>query len=422
MIVRRFLIDISLLRRNPAFRNLLVARSISLMSLGMLAVSVPVQVYGLTGSSFQVGVVAALDGIGMFVGLLLGGVLSDRYDRRRLILFARGVCGIGFVGLALNSLMDAPSLFAIYVLAMWDGFFGALGVSALMAAMPFIVGRENLMQAGALGMLVTRFATIVSPAVGGMVIAAGGLGWNYGLAAVGTLVTVLTLLSLPAMVPERHAIRHPLTMMAEAFGFLFRHRRLLLVFAIGTLLTLSTSIRILFPAIVTQTLGGGALEIGLMYSAVPLGATLGAVLSGWVRELRQRELVMSGLCAGALACVILLGASGHIVVALAALVIYGYTNAIASLLQYTIIQDHTPDHFLGRINSLWAAQDVAGDSLGAVGVGVLVAALPKTGVIVLGTFALAVGGLLTLAINGLPREGSTGEELAGAGQPAAGEG
>ncbi|WP_203192601.1 enterobactin transporter EntS [Xanthobacter dioxanivorans] len=420
--MRRFLIDISLLRRNPAFRNLLVARSISLMSLGMLAVSVPVQVYGLTGSSFQVGVVAALDGIGMFVGLLLGGVLSDRYDRRRLILFARGVCGIGFVGLALNSLMDAPSLFAIYVLAMWDGFFGALGVSALMAAMPFIVGRENLMQAGALGMLVTRFATIVSPAVGGMVIAAGGLGWNYGLAAVGTLVTVLTLLSLPAMVPERHAIRHPLTMMAEAFGFLFRHRRLLLVFAIGTLLTLSTSIRILFPAIVTQTLGGGALEIGLMYSAVPLGATLGAVLSGWVRELRQRELVMSGLCAGALACVILLGASGHIVVALAALVIYGYTNAIASLLQYTIIQDHTPDHFLGRINSLWAAQDVAGDSLGAVGVGVLVAALPKTGVIVLGTFALAVGGLLTLAINGLPREGSTGEELAGAGQPAAGEG
>lgn len=420
--MRRFLIDISLLRRNPAFRNLLVARSISLMSLGMLAVSVPVQVYGLTGSSFQVGVVAALDGIGMFVGLLLGGVLSDRYDRRRLILFARGVCGIGFVGLALNSLMDAPSLFAIYVLAMWDGFFGALGVSALMAAMPFIVGRENLMQAGALGMLVTRFATIVSPAVGGMVIAAGGLGWNYGLAAAGTLVTVLTLLSLPAMVPERHAIRHPLTMMAEAFGFLFRHRRLLLVFAIGTLLTLSTSIRILFPAIVTQTLGGGALEIGLMYSAVPLGATLGAVLSGWVRELRQRELVMSGLCAGALACVILLGASGHIVVALAALVIYGYTNAIASLLQYTIIQDHTPDHFLGRINSLWAAQDVAGDSLGAVGVGALVAALPKTGVIVLGTFALAVGGLLTLAINGLPREGSTGEELAGAGQPAAGEG
>ncbi|CUU43537.1 hypothetical protein BVIRIDIS_25600 [Blastochloris viridis] len=386
------------------------------MSLGMLVVSVPVQVYALTGSSFQVGVVAALDGIGMFLGLLLGGVLSDIYDRRRLILVARSVCGIGFVGLAVNSLMATPSLSVIYALAFWDGFFGALGVSALMAAMPFIVGRENLMQAGALGMLVTRFATIVSPAVGGLVIVASGPAWNYGIAAAGTLLTVLTLLSLPSMVPERRAIEHPLAMMSSAFSFLLRHKHLLVVFAMGTLLTLTTSIRILFPAIVTDTLGGGAFEIGLMYSAVPLGATLGAILSGWARGLRQPERAMSGLCAVAFACVVALGAAAHFPLILAALVIYGYANSIASLLQYTIIQDHTPDHLLGRINSLWAAQDVAGDSLGAVGIGALVQALPKTGIAVMGIAALAVGGLLAVAFNAKRRADVP------AGQPAAGEG
>lgn len=397
MTARRLFVDVSLLRRNVHFRNLLIARTISLMSLGLLTVSVPVQVYGMTGSSMQVGIVAALDGVGMFIGLLLGGVLSDLHDRRRLILFARSVCGLGFVGLAANSLLETPSLTAIYALAFWDGFFGALGVAALMAAMPFIAGRENLMQAGALGMLATRCATIISPVLGGAIIAGLGLGWNYALAALGTLATVLTLLSLPTMVPERPEVSHPLRMMAEAFGFLGRHRRLLAVFAIGTLLTLTTSIRILFPALATQAFGGGALEIGIMYSAVPVGATLGALLSGWARGLRQPELVMSGLCLAAFACVVALGLSGHIVPALLALVGYGYATSLANLLQYTIIQDHTPDAFLGRINSLWAAQDVAGDSLGAVGIGALAQALPVAGVAVLGLVALGLGGLLTAA-------------------------
>lgn len=414
--MRRFLVDPSLLRRNPAFRNLLIARGISLMSLGLLTVSVPVQVFTLTGSTVQVGLVAALDGIGMFAGLLIGGVLSDTYDRRDLILFARTTCGIGFLGLALNSVMEAPSLTILYALALWDGFFGALGVSALMAAMPFIVGRENVMQAGALGMLVTRFATIVSPAVGGAIIALDGVFWNYVGAAAGTLVTVLTLLSLPSMVPERQEAQHPLRMMASAFGFLFGQPHLLLVFAMGTLLTFTTSIRILFPAIVTDTLGGGAFEIGLMYSAVPLGATLGAVLSGWAHGLRRPELAMSALCALAFASVIALGAAGHIGLILAALVVYGYANSIASLLQYTFIQDHTPDHFRGRINSLWGAQDVAGDSIGAVGIGALVQALPRTGIMLMGLGALVIGGLLTL---GFGPQRRSAPDLAGGRQPAA---
>lgn len=414
--MRRFLVDPSLLRRNPAFRNLLIARGISLMSLGLLTVSVPVQVFTLTGSTVQVGLVAALDGIGMFVGLLIGGVLSDTWDRRKLILFARSTCGIGFLGLALNSAMDAPSLSVLYVLALWDGFFGALGLSALMAAMPFIVGRENIMQAGALGMLVTRFATIVSPAVGGAILAVHGPFWNYVGAAAGTLLTVLTLLSLPTMVPERGEAQHPLRMMASAFGFLFAQRRLLVVFGIGTLLTVTSSIRILFPAIVTDTLGGGGFEIGLMYSAVPLGATLGAMLSGWAHGLRRPEIAMSALCAVAFASVIALGAVGHIAPMLGALVAYGYANSVASLLQYTIIQDHTPDHFLGRINSLWAAQDVAGDSIGAVGIGALAQALPKTGLMVMGFGALVAGGLMMLGFNPQRRPAPA---LAGEGRPAA---
>ncbi|MGU3400781.1 enterobactin transporter EntS [Brucellaceae bacterium D45D] len=395
MNLSRLFVDTSLLKSNPAFRQVLIARTISLMGLGMLAVSVPVQVYALTGSSFQVGLVAALDGAGMFAGLLLGGVLSDLYDRRRLILFARSICGLGFVALAINSLLPQPTVTAILLLATWDGFFGALGVSALMASMPHIVGRENLMQASALGMMTARFATIVSPALGGVIIAAAGVTWNYALAAFGTLLTVLTLLRLPSMVPERHEVDHPLRMLGQAFSFVFSQRLILALFAAGTLMTLTSSIRILFPAFATGAYGGGAFETGLMYSSVPAGATVGAILSGWARTLEKPEAVMIGLTMLAFACVVLLGNVGNVYFALPALAIYGYATAVASLLQYTMIQAATPDNYLGRVNSLWSAQDTLGDIAGALALGGLAQMLaPAQSVIVLGVTAIVLSVLL----------------------------
>ena len=134
-------IDLSLLKTHPAFRAVFIARFISIVALGMLAVAVPVQIQQLTQSPLLVGLAVTLAGAGMFIGLLTGGVLADRYERRRLILFARSTCGLGFVALCVNALLPAPSVIAVFVLGLWDGFFGAIGVTALLAATPALVGR-----------------------------------------------------------------------------------------------------------------------------------------------------------------------------------------------------------------------------------------------------------------------------------------
>lgn len=394
-----FFVDISLIRSNANYRRVLLARTISLMGLGMLAVSVPIQVYNLTGSTLYVGIVAALDGVGMFIGLLLGGVLSDLYDRRRLILLARSICGLGFVALALNSMLGTPSAIVVCALAFWDGFFGALGLAALMAAIPHIVGRDNLVQASALGMMTARFATVVSPALGGVIIIWGGLTWNYGLAAIGTLLTVLTLLPLPSMVPHRSETTRPRHMLGEAFNFVFGQKTLLCIFAVGTLMTLTSAIRIMFPSLIAGPYSGGALQTGLMYSAVPVGATLGALSSGWARQLARPDRAMIGMCLLAFACVAALGATSQVPAALAALTVYGYATAIASLLQYTMVQAQTPDHYLGRVNSLWAAQDTLGDIAGIVILGALATVfLPAISVLLFGGGALVLGALLALGL------------------------
>ena len=371
MAKKSLFVDLSVLKDNRNFRNVFIARTISLLGLGMLSVALPMQVYQLTGDSFHVGITMALEGIGLFVGLLLGGVLADRKDRKTLILFARAVCGLGFLGLAVNAWLPTPSLWAIYVLSVWDGFFGALGITALMAAMPFIVGREKLMQARAVSMVSIRLATVISPALGGIIIAASHVGWAYLIAALGTALTLLPLLSLPTMKPAEIEENHPLRALAQGFQFMVSNKIVFSVVLVGTLITLTTAIRVLFPALAETAYGGGAFELGLMYSAVPLGATLGAIISGWANDLSRPGWVMGITSLGACVCLMGLGMNQNFIIALVLLAAFGYLVSIASLLQYTLVQVNTPDQYLGRVNALWTAQDASGDSLGSVGIGLL---------------------------------------------------
>lgn len=392
------LIDLSLLKTHPDFRAVFIARFLSILALGMLVVALPVQIQHLTQSPWQVGLSVTLAGSGMFVGLLMGGVLADRYPRKRLILFARSTCGIGFVGLAINALLPAPSLIAIYGLALWDGFFGAIGVTALLAATPTLVGRENLMQAGAVTMLTVRFGSILSPAIGGLVIASGGVAWNYGLAAFGTLLTLLPLLRLPALLPPPQPREHPLSALGGGFKFLLASPLVGSVALIGALITLASAVRVLYPALAPHWQVATA-QLGLMYAAVPAGAAIGALTSGKLKQAAKPGQLMLTTAVLAFIALALFSLMPYFWLALLCLVLFGWFSAINSLVQYAMIQSLTPDALLGRVNSLWTAQNVSGDAIGAAmlgGMGSLL--LPQQAATAFGCAAalLALGMLMTM--------------------------
>lgn len=399
MKLKNILTDFSLLKVNTHFRNVFIARTVSLLTIGMLIVAIPQQVYQMTQDVFQVAIVTAFEGIAMFIGLLLGGVLSDRYDRKKLILFARLVCGFGFMGLAVNAMLDTPSLYALYFLSAWDGFFGALGVTAMMAIMPIIVGRENIVQARAISMVSVRLATVISPAIGGIVIAASSVAWAYWIATIGTLFTVLLLLGLPILKPQTESEdEHPVQQLLQGFKFVFQNKVVGSTILIGTILGFTSAIRILFPQIVDQQFAGGAFELGLMYSAVPLGATLGALLSGWTASLTRPGTVMIYASLAVFACMFLIGLSPWLLLTLVILSVFGYLSAIANLLQYSIVQGHTPDEYLGRINAIWLAQDASSDSIATTILGALTRFLPISSSIFIFSglsFALGLGFLMS---------------------------
>lgn len=369
------LIDLSLLKAHPPFRSVFWARFISMLALGMLTVALPIQINQLTHSPALVGFAVSLAGAGMLIGLLSGGVLADRMERKRLILFARSTCGLGFIGLMVNALLPTPSLLVIYTLALWDGFFGAIGVTALLAATPALVGRENLMQAGAISMLTVRFGAILSPAIAGLILAQGGLAWNYGIAAAGTFVTLLPLLKLPSL-PAPSQItptgprQHPVQSLLEGFGFIIRHPLIVMITLIGALVMCATAIRVLYPAFAVnwQTTTE---QMGLLYAAIPCGAALSALISGRLHQIQKPGLWLLGSAILAFTCIALLGCAQQQIWAIFDLICFGYFSGINALLQYSLIQQLTPDHLLGRINSVWTAQNVTGDAIGAAILGSL---------------------------------------------------
>jgi ENTS family enterobactin (siderophore) exporter len=384
------LIDLSLLKTHPAFRAVFIARLLSLVSLGLLGIAIAVQVQALTGSPWRVGLAVALAGGGMFVGLMFGGVLADRYERRRLILLARSTCGLGFVGLCVNASLAAPSLLAIYALALWDGFFGALGVTALLAATPALVGRENLLKAGAISQLTVRLGSIVSPVLGGLLIAWGGVAWNYGLAALGTLGTVLMLTRLPLLPAPTVAREHPLKALASGLGFVWHNRAIGLIALIGALLTMASAVRVLYPAL-ADGWGMSASQLGLLYAAVPLGAAVGAVTSGRLQHRARPGAWLIGSAVGGFIAIGVFSLMSDWRLAWVCLALFGYLSALNGLLQYAFIQALTPDHLLGRVNGLWTAQNVTGDAAGAAVLGALGSVLAPAAAA--SVFGLAAGGL-----------------------------
>lgn len=387
------LTDFSLLKHNPHFRNVFLARTVSLLTIGMLIVAIPQQVYSLTQDVLQVAIITACEGVAMFCGLLLGGVLADRYDRKKLILFARFVCGLGFLGLAVNAMLHSPSLYALYFLSAWDGFFGALGVTAMMAIMPIIVGRENIVQARAISMVAVRLATVVSPALGGLIIAFSSVVWAYWIATIGTIITVVLLLGLPTLNPlGSKEEQHPLLQLVQGFKFAIQNKVVASAILIGTILGFTSAIRILFPQIVDEKFAGGAIALGLMYSAVPLGATLGALLSGWTAHLTRPGTIMIYASLAVFACMFAIGLSPWLGLTLLLLCIFGYLSAIANLLQYSIVQGHTPDEYLGRINAIWLAQDASSDSIATLLLGTLTRFLPiSSSILIFSGFSFTLG-------------------------------
>jgi MFS transporter, ENTS family, enterobactin (siderophore) exporter len=402
--LRRLVMDIGPLRDSRPFRNVFIARTVSVFGIGMLAVAIPVQVYDMTGSTVHVGGVSAAEGLALLVGFLWGGALADRHDRRRLMLWARTAAGAGFALLALNAFLGAPSLAALYGLAAWDGLMTGISITALLAATPALVAPDKLVAAGALNALTVRLGSMASPALGGVVVSAFGVGWNYTAAAAGTLGTIGLLTGLPSLKPDGgdEAQANPLRAIADGFRFVASHRVVGSLMLLGLLFMVAGGIPVLMPAFAERSLDGGATTVGLLFAAPACGAVLASVTSGWAGSSRAPGLALLAASVTGFAALACLGLARHPALAVGILFVYGFVQSIEEIMRYGLIQSHTPDSHLGRVNALWAAQETGGGAIGSLGAGALGRFLaPGAAIVVYGTVSAVLALALALTLTGL---------------------
>ncbi|MFF3757821.1 enterobactin transporter EntS [Streptomyces sp. NPDC002185] len=418
------LVDIGPLRTSRDFRAIFVARIVSLFGLGMATVALSKQVYDLTGSTFGVAVSSMIMSVTVLVGSLWGGWAADRMDRRKLILWARASAALAFAGLAVNAFTPDPQLWAVYLCVAWDGLATGVSVTALMAVAPTLVRPDQLPAAGALISLTGEIGSVAAPFLGGVLLALSGPGPVFAFTAVTTAVTTLLLLRLRPLPPvaedDEDGAEDSGSPLA-AFRFAVRHRVVGALLALGGINALFNMPVVLFPEMVDKRFGGGEVMLGLLYTAPAVGAILVSATSGWItRAARPGRLLLTAAFTGGLS-IIGFGLSGSAAVAFAMLAVGGAAGTVYEILEYALVQHHTPDRLRGRMVSVLTAQGTTGDVVGDVEVALVAKWFSPVGAAVVnGVVCAAAAVVVAVTVPGLrratlPREE---EESGGEGPPA----
>jgi MFS family permease len=400
------------------FRILWTGMTISLVGDGVFLIAVAWESYALWNAPAALSIV----GIGMtvptIVFLLLGGVMSDRHDRRRVMACADGLRAAAVGVLAALVVTGALRLWELVALVAVYGAGTAFFTPAFEAIVPDLVPREELPAANALDQFVRPIALrLVGPVVGGGLLAIS-TGVAFAVDALSFIATLAAVLAIRARPPA--GIPHPSTSSALKEGLRFVRSRTwlwgtLLSAAIAYLAFLGPT-EVLLPFVVKNELHASAGTLGLILAAGGAGAVGAAAFMGRRGHPRRDVTIMYATWTLATICVAAYGLATAAWQLMLACLVFNALEAGGTIVWATIKQKHVPGRLLGRVSSL--------DWLISIGLLPLSFALTAPVAAVVGVRATLVGAALigaavTLGAYFLP--GMTDIEHGGTGDPGLGD-
>lgn len=341
--------------RHRDFRLLWAGMSVSLVGDGIFLVATAWTAYALWNAPAALSVVGIAMSVPTIACLLVGGAVSDRCDRRRVMLLAdtgRGLAIALLAGLAFAHSLTFPALTAVVaVYAVGAGFF----TPAFEAAVPALVPAEELPQANALDQFVRPVTMrLAGPAVGGLVVGLGGTGTAFTLDAASFACSAL---AVAAIAPLRAAAQEERTTLgAVREGLAFVRRRVwlwgtLLSAAIAYLLFLGPT-EVLLPYVVKNTLHGSAFDLGIVLAAGGIGAIGAAAVMG-ERDHPRRSMTFIYVCwTVATLAVVGYALAGSVPQLMLACLLFNALEAAGTIVWATVKQRHVPASLLGRVSSL----------------------------------------------------------------------
>jgi len=410
--------------RHRNFALLWFGGLISMAGDWVLRIGLPLYIYQLTGSTLATGIMFMA---GMLPSLLLGsvaGVFVDRWDRRRTMVIANLLLALSLLPLLL--VRSVEWVWIAYIAAFAQSCIAQFFDPAESAMLPLLVGEEDLPTANALNALNNNLARLIGPAIGGVVLAVGGL---TGVALVdaasfGVAAAMIALITVDGRAVRAKGVPAPAGTGApwlavwrewvEGLRIVVQTRTVAIIFLLLGITSLGEGvISVLFAPFVSKVIGGGGTEFGAIASAQAVGGLIGGALIGEVaRRVRPGRLI--GVC-GILFGLIDLAIFNYPVfgVVLVLMVLVGLPGVGFSTGVTTLLQTSTANQYLGRV---FGALGTTSSLLALIGAGLASVLGDRVGIVPVlnlqgGGYVLAGGlALVLLAHVALPHKQAQAEE------------
>ena len=399
----RFALDLTPLRRYPAYRRLWFGQGVSFIGTEIAEVALAYQMYQLTGSKLAVGLISLTHLVPLLTLTVIGGAIADAVDRRRLMQVQQIGMVIGSVGLAGNASLAHPHVWALYASQLLISSSFSIGVGAQRSMTPQLVDPANFLPASALNSVTSQLGAVAGPGLAGVLLKYVDLKWIYlgdTASYVGALVAVFL---LPRLVAREDADRPSLRSIAAGFTYVRRQPVILGFFLVDTNAMIFGMPSALFAPVASDRFHDPSL-VGYLYMAPAAGALLVSLLSGPLRHVRRQGLGVV-LTASLWGAAITAFAFAHrFWLALLLLGLAGLGDQISAILRSVMLYRIAPSEMLGRVSGIEFMQVAAAPSVGNLEAGALASATNLTVSIASGGVACVAGcALLALAFPALVR-------------------
>ena len=393
--------------RHPDFARLVASQLLSVTGSQMQVVAINWQVYQLTHSALALGFIGLTRALPIVVFSLWGGLVADRYDRRRVMILTQLTMAAVALVLAAVTYADRASLWLIYLVNALAGAASAFDGPSRQALIPRLVPDEDLPGALSLNFSAFQVSTIAGPALAGAAIALApaderGLALIYFLNAVSFLgvVAALALMRSGVAAPVSGSPpAHPIAALLEGLRFVFSTPLIVWTMALDFLATFFSGSMSLLPIFAVEVLHVGAGGYGILAAAPAVGALVGSLfLSLYPLPDRQGRVFLWAVGAYG-AATVAFGFSRVFWLTLIALAGTGLADAISTVIRQTLRQLATPDALRGRMTSVNMIFFMGGPQLGELEAGFVASLFASAAVGV--TVSVVSGGLATLLITAL---------------------
>ena len=318
----------------------------------------------LQARDFYLGLVSFALGIPVFFLALPAGVLSDRWDRRRLLFISQAIVLVAALLTAILIWMDLMTLRVALVMALFVGTGVAVGQPVRQALIPAVVPPNRLMNAITLNGAGQTISQMLGPALGGAVIAIWGIGGNFALQALlmGVGVIFIIPLRIPARGPSpalavdgRSALGGIVNEVIDGFRFVIREPNIRVLF----LLLLLSSLVIagpwvtLLPKVAQVQLGANAFWASMLFTYMGVGLTISSLILASIPRLNNAGGWFTCALMTSSALAVIIGFSHSYLLTAALMLMTGLSAAFFMNLNLTLIQSHTPGPVMGRVMAIF---------------------------------------------------------------------